>query len=202
MRYQICVSGAASGDTVRSAHQLAFELGKAISEQGKTLLTGATVGLPHYAAMGVVSVPAPRGLSIGFSPAASFREHVATYRLPTKEFDYINFTGMEYVGRDVHLVRSCDAIITVGGRMGSLHELSTALESRKVCGILLGSGGLADFAKTLLENIEAPGAKDIIYDTDPARLVKTVIETLDRRYADFIHDGTDSQVSDKRAGRG
>jgi uncharacterized protein (TIGR00725 family) len=202
MRYQICVSGAASGDTVRSAHQLAFELGKAISEQGKTLLTGATVGLPHYAAMGVVSVPAPRGLSIGFSPAASFREHVATYRLPTKEFDYINFTGMEYVGRDVHLVRSCDAIITVGGRMGSLHELSTALESRKVCGILLGSGGLADFAKTLLENIEAPGAKDIIYDTDPERLVKTVIETLDRRYADFIHDGTDSQVSDKRAGRG
>jgi uncharacterized protein (TIGR00725 family) len=202
MRYQICVSGAASGDTVRSAHQLAFELGKAISEQGKTLLTGATVGLPHFAAMGVVSVPAPRGLSIGFSPAASFREHVSTYRLPTKEFDYINFTGMEYVGRDVHLVRSCDAIITVGGRMGSLHELSTALESRKVCGILLGSGGLADFAKTLLENIEAPGAKDIIYDTDPARLVKTVIETLDRRYADFIHDGTDSQVSDKRAGRG
>ena len=141
------MSGAASGNTVHTSHQLAFELGKAISEQGKTLLTGATVGLPHYAAMGVVSVPAPRGLSIGFSPAASFREHVATYRLPTKEFDYINFTGMEYVGRDVHLVRSCDAIITVGGRMGSLHELSTALESRKVCGILLGSGGLADYTR-------------------------------------------------------
>ncbi|HMH70206.1 MAG TPA: hypothetical protein VK502_02310, partial [Candidatus Saccharimonadales bacterium] len=99
MRYQICVSGAASGGTVQTSHQLAFELGKAISEQGKTLLTGATVGLPHYAAMGVVSVPAPRGLSVGFSPASSFREHVATYRLPTKEFDYINFTGMEYVGR-------------------------------------------------------------------------------------------------------
>jgi uncharacterized protein (TIGR00725 family) len=196
------VSGAASGDTVQTSHQLAYELGKAISEQGKTLLTGATVGLPHYAAMGVVSVPAPRGLSIGFSPAASFREHVATYRLPTKEFDYINFTGMEYVGRDVHLVRSCDGIITVGGRMGSLHELSTALESRKVCGVLLGSGGLADYIPMLLEHIEAPGAKDIIYDTDPVRLVQKVIEALDRKYADFEHDGTDAQVSDVRAGRG
>jgi uncharacterized protein (TIGR00725 family) len=202
MRYQICVSGAASGGTVQTSHQLAFELGKAISEQGKTLLTGATVGLPHYAAMGVVSVPAPRGLSVGFSPASSFREHVATYRLPTKEFDYINFTGMEYVGRDVHLVRSADAIITVGGRMGSLHELSTALESRKVCGVLLGSGGLADYAQTLLKNIEAPGSKDVIYDTDPQRLVQKVIDALDKKYADFQDDGTDSQVSSKRAGRG
>ena len=203
MRYQICVSGAASGDTVKKSHQLAFDLGKAISEQVKTLLTGATVGLPHFAAMGVMAVPAERrGLSIGFSPASSFREHVATYRLPTKEFDYINFTGMEYVGRDVHLVRSCDAIITVGGRMGSLHELSTALESRKVCGILLGSGGLADYTTALLANIEAPGAKSVIYDTDPVRLVQKVIDALDKKYADFEHDGTDGQVSATRAGRG
>jgi len=202
MRYQICVSGAASGNTVHSSHQLAFELGKAIAENGKTLLTGATVGLPHYAAMGFMSVPESKGVSVGFSPASSFREHVSTYRLPTKEFDYINFTGMEYVGRDVHLVRSSDAIITVGGRMGSLHELSTALESRKVCGVLLGSGGLADFSKTLLENIEAPGAKDVVYDTDPVRLVQKVIAALDVKYADFVHDGTDSQVSDRRAGRG
>jgi len=202
MRYQICVSGAASGDTVHSSHQIAFELGKEIAVQGKTLLTGATVGLPHYAAMGFMSVPNSKGVSVGFSPATSFREHVSTYRLPTKEFDYINFTGMEYVGRDVHLVRSCDGIITVGGRMGSLHELSTALESRKVCGVLLGSGGLADYTPTLLEHIEAPGAKDVIFDTDPARLVTKVIEALDRKYADFEHDGTDSQVSSKRAGRG
>ncbi|MNH50055.1 hypothetical protein D3C73_16600 [compost metagenome] len=202
MRYQICVSGAASGDTVTASHQLAYDLGRAIAEQGKTLTTGATVGLPHYAAMGAFSVTDRRGVSVGFSPASSFREHVSTYKLPTKEFDYINFTGMEYVGRDVHLVRSSDAIITVGGRMGSLHELSTALESRKVCGVLLGSGGLADYVPTLLKNIEAPGAKDIIFDTDPDRLVAAVIAALDAKYAGFVHDGTDSQLSAKRAGRG
>lgn len=202
MRYQICVSGAASGSTVHDSHQLAFELGAEIAKQGKTLLTGATIGLPHFAAIGFKSVAVSKGVSVGFSPATSFREHVSTYRLPTKEFDYINFTGMEYVGRDVHLVRSCDAIITVGGRMGSLHELSTALESRKVCGVLLGSGGLADYVPTLLEYVEAPGAKEVIYDTSPARLVQKVTELLDKKYADFQHDGTDSQVSAKRAGRG
>ena len=202
MKYQICVSGAASGPSVESSHKSAFELGKAIAAEGKTLLTGATVGLPHYAARGATSVKKSGGLSIGFSPASSFREHVATYRLPTKEFDYINFTGMEYVGRDVHLVRSSDAVITIGGRMGSLHELATALESRKVCAVLLGSGGLADFTKQLLDNVPSPGSKDVIYDTDPERIVKKVIAALDERYADFEHDGTDSQLSDRRAGRG
>lgn len=202
MRYQICVSGAASGDTVKTSYKLAYELGRAISERGKTLTTGATVGLPHYAAQGAMSVKGERGISVGFSPASSFREHVATYKLPTKEFDYINFTGMAYVGRDVHLVRSSDAIITVGGRMGSLHELSTALESRKVCGVLLGSGGLADYTPTLLENIEAPGAKDVIYDTDPDRLVDKIIAALDKKYEDFVHDGTDSHLSARRTGRG
>jgi uncharacterized protein (TIGR00725 family) len=202
MRYQICVSGAASGHSVETSHDLAFQLGKIIAEKGKTLTTGATVGLPHYAAMGFSSVPVTKGVSVGFSPASSFREHVAVYRLPTKEFDYINFTGMEYVGRDVHLVRSSDAVITVGGRMGSLHELSTALESRKVCGILLGSGGLADYVKTLLENIEAPGARDVIFETDPEILVDKVIMALDEKYADFQHDGTDSYLEKRRAKKG
>lgn len=186
MRYQICVSGSASGDSAGRLHQFAFNVGRAISERGLTLLTGATVGLPHHAALGVMSVEgADRGLSIGYSPASSYREHVGTYQLPTDEFDHINFTGMEYVGRDVHLVRSCDAIITIGGRMGSLHELSTALEHRKVCGVLLGSGGLADYAQVLLKNIETPGQDNVIYDTDPDRLVEKVVEALDTTYADL-----------------
>ncbi len=202
MKYQICVSGAASGETVTTSHQLAYDLGRSIALQHKTLLTGATVGLPHYAAMGFMSVKSAHGASIGFSPASSFREHVMVYKLPTVEFDYINFTGMEYVGRDIHLVRSADAVVTVGGRMGSLHELATALESRKVCGVLLGSGGLADFTPTLLKEIESPGANDVIYDTNPDRLIKKVIEALDKKYADFEHDGTDGHVSAKRSGRG
>ena len=202
MKYQICVSGAAAGASVAGAHDLAFELGAEIAKAGKTLLTGATVGLPHYAAMGFQSVKNAKGVSVGFSPASSFREHVATYRLPTKEFDYINFTGMEYVGRDVHLVRSADAVRTVGGRMGSLHELATALESRKVCGVLLGSGGLADYAATLLKNVAAPGGRDVIFDTDSKRLVAKVIEALDKKYEDFHDDGTDKQVIRRTAARG
>ena len=186
MKYQICVSGSAAGSSVKQAQELAFAVGKAISEHGYTLLTGATVGLPHHAAIGAMSVKSPRGLSIGFSPATSYREHAATYRLPTKEYDYINFTGMEYVGRDIHLVRSSDAIITIGGRMGSLHELATALEARKICAVLVGSGGLADFTKQLLQHIPASGSENVIYDTDPERIVEKVVRALNEKYADIV----------------
>ena len=50
----------------------------------------------------------------------------------------------------------------------------------RVCAVLLGSGGLADYTPTLLKNIESPGANEIIYDTDPERLVNQVIAMLDK----------------------
>ena len=202
MKYQICVSGAASGKTVEASHQLAYDLGKAIAEAGKTLTTGATVGLPWFAAQGAYRVKDREGVSVGFSPASSFREHVTVYKLPTVEFDYINFTGKSYVGRDVYLVRSSDAVITVGGRIGSLHEFTTALLSRKVVGVLLGSGGLADYVPKLIQSVECDGldTKDIIYDTNPKRLVGKVIKALDASYGVFKHDGTDNNISPRNRG--
>ena len=199
MKYQICVSGSAHGETVEAAHELAFQLGKAVVSKGKTLMTGATVGLPLYAAKGAFSVKGNRGLSIGFSPASTFKEHVTVYRLPIEEFDYINFTGMDYVGRDIHLVRTSDAVITVGGRMGSLHEFATALESHKICGVLLGSGGLADGIPKLLQNIEAPGADNVIFDTDPERLVDKIITALDDKYKDFNIPLTDDYMEKRHS---
>ena len=198
-KYQICVSGAAAGETVEASHLLAYQLGVAIAKSGHTLTTGATIGLPQYAARGAKD---HGGLSIGFSPAASIREHIKSYRLPVEEFDYINFTNMDYVGRDVYLVRSSDAVITIGGRMGSLHEFTTAIENHKLCAVLLGSGGLADFIPTIMDRLPAPSGSEVMYDTDPARLVKRVIEALDTEYADFKDEIKSLEKRPKRAGRG
>lgn len=181
-KYQICVSGAAAGDTVEYSEHLAYALGRAIAKSGHVLTTGATVGLPEHAAKGAKDAG---GVSIGFSPASTLREHVKSYRLPTKDFDYINFTGMDYVGRDVYLVRSSDAVITVGGRMGSLHEFATAAEAHKHMAVLLGSGGVADFIPTLIDRIPTPGKKDIMFDTDPDRIIERIVSLLDEEYADF-----------------
>lgn len=184
LRYSICVSGAAAGATVKNSHHLATALGRAIAEEGHILTTGATVGLPYFAAHGAKEMS---GTSIGFSPAASLREHLRKYRLPHDVFDFINFTGMNYVGRDLYLVQSSDAIITVGGRFGSLHEFTSALEAHKPCGVLLGSGGTADLIPDLMKKLQAPHDDLVIYDTDPKKLVHRMIAILDKEYKD-VHE--------------
>ena len=182
LQYAICISGAAAGKTVLSSSQLAEDLGVAIAKSGHILTTGATVGLPYYAASGAKKAG---GVSIGFSPASSLREHLRKYHLPYECFDFINFTGMNYVGRDLYLVQSSDAVITVGGRFGSLHEFTSALEAGKPCGVLIGSGGTADLIPTLLNTLEPPHDDLVIYDDNPDRLIKRIIEIIDKEYTDI-----------------
>jgi uncharacterized protein (TIGR00725 family) len=182
LRYSICVSGAAAGPTVSGAATLARQVGVAIAKRDHILTTGATIGLPYFAADGAKQ---EGGMSIGFSPASSLREHLRKYRLPRDAFDFINFTGMNYVGRDLYLIQSSDAVITVGGRFGSLHEFTSALEAHKPCGILLGSGGTADLIPELMQRLQAPEDDLVIYDNDPDRLVERIIAVLDAKYADI-----------------
>jgi uncharacterized protein (TIGR00725 family) len=138
--------------------------------------------LPYHAALGAKK---EKGMSIGFSPAVSLREHLRKYRLPSDCFDFINFTGLDYVGRDLYLVQSSDAVITIGGRFGSLHEFTSALEARKPCGVLLKSGGTADEIPKLMEILEPPAGSVVIYDENPDRLVKRMIAILDDGFNDI-----------------
>lgn len=181
LQYSICVSGAAGGPTINSASDEAEALGAAIAKSGHILTTGATVGLPYYAARGAKMAG---GVSIGFSPASSLREHLHKYRLPHTYFDFINFTGLNYVGRDQYLVQSSDAVITVGGKLGTLHEFLTAIEARKPCGVLLGSGGVADAIPEIMEL--GPELKNlVVYDEDPERLVDKIVALLDMEMKDI-----------------
>ncbi len=182
-KYQICVSGAASGATVASSSDLAERIGMSIARKGHITTTGATIGLPYFAAKAAKEVG---GMSVGFSPAASLRAHLFKYRLPIDAFDFINFTGMDYVGRDVYLVQSSDAVITVGGRFGSLHEFTTALEAGKVCGVLLGSGGTADAIPGLIETLDQGFRDQVIFGTNPEKLVNEVIKRLDEEHDEVV----------------
>ena len=75
----------------------------------------------------------------------------------------------------------------MGGRFGSLHEFTSALEAHKPCGVLIGSGGTADLIPQLLEALDPPH-DIVILDDDPVRLVKKIIALLDKKYADVRED--------------
>ena len=176
--YKICVSGAASGHCTIDAKSKAEDIGQAIAEQGAILLTGATTGIPDSAAK---AAKANGGFSLGFSPAATVKEHVNKYRLPTENYDVIVYTGTGYAGRNLLLTRASDAVIIVCGRIGTLNEFTVAFEDHKIIGILVNSGGITNEIPRIL-NIAQRGTGHIIYDTDPKRLIKKVMQAVSVDY--------------------
>ncbi|HYF96737.1 MAG TPA: hypothetical protein VD947_01725 [Patescibacteria group bacterium] len=177
--YQICVSGASKGKSVEEGKNLAYDTGQAIARTKHGLLTGATLGIAHSAAEGYKE--AGGAMSLGISPATSKVEHVMKYRLPTKPYDAVLYSGMHYVGRDVLLINSSDCVISIGGRIGTLHEFTIALETKTPIGFLQGAGGISTEIMDILHAAGAGYSQNTVFSDDPDDLVKQLTELLDKR---------------------
>lgn len=175
--YQICVSGAAKGKSVEEGRILAEAVGLAMAKSGHSLLTGATVGLPNYAAEAYKA--AGGVMSVGLSPAATKVEHVMKYRLPTEAYDTIIFTGLHYIGRDSLLVNSADAVISIGGRLGTLHEFTIAMETETPIGFLQGAGGISTEIMDILHAAGEERSGNIIFEENAQSLIDGIVEMLD-----------------------
>jgi len=175
MQYKIAVSGAAQvGHCCKSIVEISKEIGREIARQKCILVTGATTGVPYFAALGCKEVG---GFSVGFSPATSEAAHLKTYKLPVDAFDIMVYTGADYVGRNVIMTKSADGVIIICGRMGTLHEFATAFEIQKPIAVLEGTGGTADKIRKIATG-PFRGVKKIIYEKDPKKLVKKLIALI------------------------
>ena len=174
-RYKIAVSGAAYLNVCsEKAKRLAEEVGREIVRQGCILITGATTGIPYCSAKGTKQVG---GISIGFSPAATEKAHLKSYRLPIDYFDVIVYTGFGYAGRNLIMTRAADAIIVICGRMGTLNEFTIAFEDEKPIGILEGSGGTADKIRDIIKT-PFRGQRHMIFEKDPKKIVEKIIKLI------------------------
>jgi len=174
-KFEIVVSGSAeTSHCCKNIIEIAKKVGREIAKQGCNLVTGATTGVPYYVALGCKEAG---GFSIGFSPASSEREHLKVYKLPLDVFDVVVYTGSDYVGRNVIMTKSADGVIIICGRMGTLHEFATAFEIQKPIGVLEGTGGTADKIRQIATG-PSRGAKKIIYEKDPKKLVLKLIDFI------------------------
>src|SRR3989344_544226 len=174
---KICVSGAAeTGYCGLDAFEKAKEVGREIARKGAIITTGATTGFPLYAAMGAKD---ECGFSIGFSPAATEREHAETYKLPLDYMDVVVYTGFGYSGRDLLFVRSSDAIVIGCGRIGTFNEFAVAFEDHRPIGILEGSWNTDEILHEMIRSANRPNPH-IVFDTDPKAIVERLIEMVQK----------------------
>ncbi|MGB9743407.1 MAG: hypothetical protein ACPLW9_01695 [Minisyncoccales bacterium] len=174
-KYEIVVSGAAEiSPCCPRIKEIAKELGREIARRNCNLVTGATTGIPYFAAIGCAEAG---GFNIGFSPAISEAAHVKTYKLPLWPFDVIIYTGADYTGRNVMMTKSADGVIIVCGRMGTLHEFVTAFELQKPIAVLEKTGGMADKIRQIVRGPHR-GRVKIIYGSNIKKLVKELINQI------------------------
>lgn len=156
----------------KKAMKLAYEVGREIARHNCILVNGACRGIPYEASRGAKSAD---GFVMGVSPAENLQEHVERYNFPTDVYDLIIYTGFGFKGRNVVNITNCDAVIIIGGHIGTLNEFSIAYDDGMVVGIMLGSGGVADDIEKILKIANKKTGAVVIYEKDPHEIVKRVL---------------------------
>ncbi len=197
-RLKIGVMGSASGPQTEDAHAraMARQLGQEIARRGHIFINGACPGLPNDALLGAKEF---NGFTIGVSPAFSEYEHVNEYLSPHGH-DMILYTGMGFMERDIINIRSADAVIIVGGGIGTLNEFTIAYDEGRPIGILTNSGGISNSINHIVvELCQRQMPKNLVQDDDPAKLIDK-LEVVVKAYPLPVRE--DGRVKDLREGRG
>jgi len=178
LRIAVGVMGSAGGNLGRDVLEKAFEMGRAIALRGCVLVTGACPGLPHEAVKGAKSA---KGIVVGISPALNFEEHAIKYRSPYAGYDALVYTGSGLMGREIENIRSCDLVVFMGGRSGTLGEFAIAYDEGKVIGVLQGTGGIADRMDVIVSLVQKQTGSQIVYSRDPADLLGRLIAVYEEK---------------------
>jgi hypothetical protein len=178
LKITVGVMGSAGGHLSETAVNVATEMGRIIAARGCVLVTGACPGLPHCAVKGAKSAG---GIVVGISPALNFEEHCIKYHSPYDGYDMLVYTGSGLMGREIENIRSCDLVVFMGGRSGTLGEFAIAYDEGKVIGILQGTGGIADRMETIVKLVEKETGAKIIYSREPAELLDGLIKVYNEK---------------------
>ena len=178
LHVSIAISGAGeTGHCGVDALESAKSLGKEIAQHGAVTITGATTGFPMWAGTGAIEAG---GTVLGFSPAVSPDEHEKIYRQPLEHMTVPIFTGFGYSGRDLLMVRSCDAIVFGCGRISSINEFTIAYKEDKPIGVLQGDWTTDKLLKQIVDQ-SFDEKRTIIFDKDPRKLVEQLIKVVKER---------------------
>lgn len=195
-KIKIGVMGSASGPTLHMPEVIerCREVGREIARHNCILINGACPGLPHEAVLGAKE---ECGFTLGISPAFSEHEHLQEYKSPIACFDFILFSGMGFMERDIVNIRASDAIIFLGGGIGTVNEFTVAYEEGKPIGVLTDSGGFSTHFRDMVKNCDRDIEPNMVFESDPHKLIKKLLQVA-RQHPHPVHE--DGRVKDVKFG--
>jgi len=165
----IGVIGSAINDVDEITLNAAKEVGRLIGNNGFYIATGTGIGAPHIA---VLEAKKQGAKSIGFSPANDKKSHNSRHdNAKISDFDEIRFIE-GFTKRSIEMISHCDAIIVIGGRMGTLSEFTIAFEEDKLIGVLTNIPGISKHLKEIIEKCNKNRKKPIFFHEDVNLLFK------------------------------
>ncbi|MFT4124594.1 MAG: TIGR00725 family protein [Microbacteriaceae bacterium] len=135
------VGSARRGDEELPAHMLevAEAVGRGVARAGAVLVSGGTGGVMEAASRGAKLAG---GLTVGFLPQADLSH-------ANPHLDLAFPTGLGTL-RNALTARCCDAIVAIGGGVGTLNELTMAYDARRPIVVVEGTTGWSDRLRAAL----------------------------------------------------
>lgn len=146
-------------------------MGYLIAREGWLLFSGGRDGVMEFASKGAKD---GNGINVGILPSLSVDE----------ANDYIDIpitTGLGIGMRSELMIQTVDAVVMIGGKNGTLKELSAAYMNSKPIVILKGSGEFADSIQNVLHEgkyLDSRRNSEIIFADSPEEalnLLKSVL---------------------------
>ena len=192
-KYKIGVFGSAGSlgldKNIKRFKKLAGMIGSGLAARNCILITGASSGLPYFAALAASQAG---GVTWGFGAALDRKilnettlgcNNIVYSKLiyVPKNLNYITNIEIARKFRNVTSTAYCDAGIIISGMWGTMNEFTNLYDMGKVIGILSGTGGVADELPRLLRKIRKPSKAKVIFNKSPKKLVELVLKELSKR---------------------
>jgi len=157
-----CIAVIGSGAATEEESRNALEVGREIARRGAVLVCGGLTGVMEAAAKGAKEMG---GLTLGIIPGED----------PSSANPYIDIVIPSGLGiaRNVLVVSSGQAVIAVGGKLGTLSEIAIAFVTKRP---VIGLG-------TWQIEKARSGGNEIIFAKDAKEAVKKAIEVIEGKSA-------------------
>jgi uncharacterized protein (TIGR00725 family) len=164
-RKQILLIGFGKDHCTDTAYDAAYRVGVEVAKLGAILITGGLGGVMEAASRGAKD---GGGFVIGIIPQDD-KGMSNTY------CDAVIATGIGFA-RDFVTANSADAIIVVGGGVGTLIEISAAYQKKTPIVAVKGTGGMAD--RFVDEYIDDRKTEKILGEDSPEKAVRSAVSMI------------------------